>query len=55
MLFSPLLCWLTEWRMLRLSGTWRVVTARLVLVSIPLAILLVLAKQKFDQELGALL
>lgn len=55
MLFSPLLCWLTEWRMLRLSGTWRVVTGRLVLVSIPLAILLVLAKQKFDQELGALL
>jgi hypothetical protein len=49
---APLLCWVTELPPLRARRPWLVGTVRLLLVAIPLAIVLGLAKHDFDREMG---
>lgn len=54
-LLAPLLCWTTEIPWLRRRKPWLVGALRLLLVAIPLLVVLALAKQEFDRELGPLL
>ena len=49
---APLLCWVTELPPLCARRPWLVGAMRLVLVAIPLAIVLGLAKNDFDREMG---
>ena len=55
LLLAPLLLWVTEMPMLRHRKSWLVGSLRLLLVAIPLAVVLVLAKQDFDREMAPLL
>lgn len=55
LILSPLLCWAMEIPILPRRRRWIVGVCCLVLVAIPLAILLVLAKQYFDQHTAPLL
>jgi hypothetical protein len=52
---APLLCWITELPLLRRRPQWFIVAVQLLLVAIPLAIVLGLAKMRFDQETAPLL
>lgn len=54
-LFAPLLCWMTELPPLRNRKPWWMGTLRLVLVSIPLVVVLILAKREFDRDMAPLL
>jgi hypothetical protein len=49
---APLLCWVTELPLLRARQPWVIGMVRLVLVAIPLAIVLGLAKHDFDREMA---
>ncbi len=55
MLLAPLLCWLTEIPLLRHRQPWQVGSLRLVLVAVPLAVVLGLAKRDFDRDMVPLL
>ena len=55
MLLAPLLCWATEMPLLRHRKPWLVGSLRIVLVAIPLAVVLGLAKRDFDRDMGPLL
>jgi hypothetical protein len=55
LLLSPLLCWVTELLPLRSQPAWLVGVGRLLLVAIPLTVLLVQAKTKFDRDTAPLL
>lgn len=55
MLLAPLLCWATEIPLLRHRKPWLVGSLRLVLVAIPLAVVLALAKRDFDRHMAPLL
>ena len=55
LLLAPLLLWVSEMPFLRHRRPWLVVSLRLLLVAIPLAVVLVLAKQDFDREMAPLL
>ncbi|MEO2015250.1 MAG: hypothetical protein ABGZ53_12845 [Fuerstiella sp.] len=55
MLLAPLLCWATEMPLLRNRKPWLVGSLRLVLVAIPLAVLLGLAKRDFERDMVPLL
>ncbi|QEG41534.1 hypothetical protein [Roseimaritima ulvae] len=52
---TPLLGWVTELPGLRNRSPWTKAVLRIVLVTVPLAVLLGLAKQKFDRELAPLM
>lgn len=54
-LLAPLLCWSTELPLLRRCPPWLRGVVRLALVAIPLALVLVAAKAKFDREMAPLL
>jgi hypothetical protein len=53
-LLAPLLCWITELPRLRRQNPWFVGSLRLVLVMIPLAVVLFLAKRDFDRDMAPL-
>ena len=55
MLLAPLLCWVTEMPRLRHRKPWLVGSLRIVLVAIPLAVVLGLAKREFDRDMAPLL
>jgi hypothetical protein len=55
LMFSPLLCWVTEIPILRRQNRWLVGTIGLFVVAIPLSIILILAKQEFDQKTAPLI
>lgn len=55
LLLTPLLCWASELHLLRSRKPWLIGSVRIVLVAIPLAIVLVVAKREFDLEMGPLL
>jgi hypothetical protein len=55
MLLAPLLCWTTEFPVLRNRKPLFVGSLRLVLVAIPLVMLLVRAKRDFDRDMAPLL
>lgn len=55
MLLAPLLCWATEAPLLRYRKPWIVGSLRLVLVAIPLAVVLAVAKRDFDRNMAPLL
>lgn len=55
LMWSPLLCWAMEIPILNRQKRWFVGVCCLVLVAIPLSVLLVLAKQSFDQHTAPLL
>jgi len=55
MLFAPLLCWVTELPYLRRRSSWVIGSLRLLLVSIPLLVVLMLAKRDFDRDMAPLL
>lgn len=55
LLSTPLLCWTTELPQLRGRGRWFVGSLRLLLVAIPLAVILALAKLDFDRNTAPLL
>ena len=55
LLLAPLLCWATEMPLLRHRKPWLVGSLRLVLVAIPLAVVLALAKRDFDRHMAPLL
>lgn len=55
MLLAPLLCWVTETRLLRNRKPWIVGSLRLMLVAIPLVVVLIAAKRDFDREMAPLL
>lgn len=55
MLLAPLLCWVTEAPLLRCRKPWLVGLLRLVLVAIPLAVVLAVAKRDFDRNMAPLL
>jgi hypothetical protein len=55
LLLIPLLCWTTELPFLRHRKPWLVGSLRLVLVAIPLAMVLAVAKQDFDRKMAPLL
>lgn len=55
MLTAPLLCWVTETPLLRHRKPWFVGSLRLALVSIPLVVVLVVAKRNFDRDMAPLL
>ena len=54
-LFAPLFGWVTETRLLRNQKPWVVACLGLTFVSIPLVVVLVLAKRNFDREMAPLL
>jgi len=54
-LLSPALGWVTQLPKLRDQRPWVVVLVQLILTAIPLAIVLLLAKQEFDREMAPLL
>ncbi|MCY2962531.1 MAG: hypothetical protein NT069_02580 [Planctomycetota bacterium] len=54
-LLAPLACWATEWRLIRDRNPWIVALLRLILVSIPLLVALILAKREFDRTMAPLL
>ena len=54
-LLAPLLCWVSETPLLRHRKPWLVGTIQLLLVAIPLAAVLALAKHEFDQKMAPLL
>jgi hypothetical protein len=49
---APLLCWVSELPPLRARPPWVIGTVRLVVVAIPLAIVLGLAKHDFDRDMA---
>ena len=55
LLLTPLLLWVSEIPLLRLRKPWLVGVSRLLLVVIPLAVVVTLAKQAFDREMAPLL
>ncbi len=55
MLLAPLLCWVAELPIVRQRKPWIVESLRIAVVSIPLVIVLVLAKHDFDQKMAPLL
>jgi hypothetical protein len=55
MLVAPLLCWATETPLLRHQKPWLVGSLRLVLVTIPLVVVLAVAKRDFDRDMSPLL
>lgn len=55
MLLAPLLCWATETPLLRHRNSWLVGSLRLVLVTIPLVVVLAVAKRDFDRGMAPLL
>ena len=55
LLLAPLLLWVSEMPLLRHRKPWLVGSLRLLLVAIPLAVVLVLAKQDFDLKMAPLL
>ncbi|NND96463.1 MAG: hypothetical protein HKN47_03935 [Pirellulaceae bacterium] len=55
LMHAPLLCWIIETPMMRSCRPSITVAACLLLVAIPLAIVVVLAKQEFDREMAPLL
>ncbi len=54
-LLAPQLCWVTELPQLRRQKPWVIGAIRIVIVLLPLVIILVQAKQTFDQEMAPLL
>jgi hypothetical protein len=54
-LLAPLACWVTEVPLFRHRNPWLLGLLRLVLVAIPLAVVLGLAKRDFDRDMGPLL
>jgi hypothetical protein len=54
-LLAPLACWAAEYRRLKSQNSWRALFLRLGLASIPLVVVLVLAKRKFERELRPLM
>ena len=54
-LLAPLLCWVSETPLLRHRKPWFIGSVRLLLVAIPLAAVLALAKLEFDQKMAPLL
>ncbi|MEI8020459.1 MAG: hypothetical protein WCH39_19810 [Schlesneria sp.] len=55
LLLAPLLLWVSEMPFLRHQKPWLVASLKLLLVAIPLAVVLVLAKQDFDLKMAPLL
>ena len=55
MLLAPLLCWITELPSLRHRKPWLVGLVRLALVTIPLLVVLAVAKREFDRKMAPLL
>jgi hypothetical protein len=55
LLLAPLLLWTLEIPLFRHRKPWIVGVSRLLLVAIPLAVVLILAKQDFDLKMGPLL
>ena len=55
LLLAPLLLWVSDMPLLRHRKPWLVGTLSFLLVAIPLAVVLVLAKQDFDREMVPLL
>ncbi len=53
--FSPMLCWLTELKPFRRVSAFQAALLRLILVSIPLFIVLWLARVEFQERMGPLL
>ncbi len=54
-LLAPLACWATEVPRLRNCNPWIKGAIRLMLTALPLALVLVAAKSRFDHEMGPLL
>lgn len=55
LLWTPLLCFITELPLLRRWKPWHLVSLRFVLVAIPLLLVLAVAKHDFDQKMAPLL
>ena len=55
MLFSPLLCWVSEIAVMRNRAIWLVGSLQLTLVAIPLSVVLSSAKRDFDRDMAPLL
>ena len=55
LMLAPILLWISEMPFQRLRKPWLVGSLRLLLVAIPLAVVLVLAKQDFDLKMAPLL
>ena len=55
MLLAPLLCWVAEIPLMRHRKAWLVTVLRLALVAILLAVVLVMAKRRFDRDMAPLL
>ena len=53
--FAPLLCWVTEFPVIRRLPPFRIGVIRIVLVSIPLLIVLVLSTMDFDERMAPLI